>query len=475
MLCRWDQGCYTEEGRRLLCRWSSRNQAPGETEVRCTSLVLLGAALFGTALPAQEQPGSSWPHWLGPKRDAVWRQSGVVARIPDSGLPVRWRTPIRAGFSGPSVVGGRVFVTDFAKAAGRVTNRPSTEESVRGDERVLCLDSTSGKVLWQHAYAVEYSVSYPSGPRTSPVVDGNRVYTLGTDGHLWCLDVEKGDVVWAKHFAKDYAAKTPFWGHSAHPVLHGDLLICLVGGKGSTVVAFDKRTGKEQWHAISAKEPGYCPPILTKISGHTRLVVWHPESLNALDPATGAVLWTVPLAARAGMAVTAPVHSGEHLFVSGIGTRPTLLHLDPKGGEPKTVWRGGARRGITTGNSTPVVHEGILYGFDTKGQLIASEFATGEHLWSTFQATTRSHRETYSTAFLVRHEEDRFFIFNERGDLILAELTEDGYTEFGRFHVLEPTTSTYGRKVIWSHPAFAERSMFARNDTEIVRVSLAAR
>ena len=89
--------------------------------------------------------------------------------------------------------------------------------------------------------------------------------------------------------------------------------------------------------------------------------------------------------------------------------------------------------------------------------------------------TTNSHRESYATAFLVRHEEDRFFIFNERGDLMLAELSEDGYSELGRFHVLDPTTSTYGRKVIWSHPAFAERSMFARNDAEIVCVSLAAK
>jgi len=402
----------------------------------------------------------------------VWREDGILERFPDSGLEVKWRTPIRSGYSGPSVAGGRVFVTDFVKKSGNVTNRPSTLEEVAGEERVLCLDAGTGKQIWKHVYEVSYKVSYPSGPRTSPVVSGGKVYTLGTDGDLLCLDAGKGTVVWSKNFKSDYKAKTPCWGHSAHPLIHGDLLICLVGGPGSIVVAFDKDTGKERWKALTAREPGYAPPALVKLAGKTTLLVWHPESLNAVDPKDGKVHWSLKLPAISGMSITTPLVSGNRIYVSGIGTRPALIQVEDDGGSADFVWRGHARKGIVAGNSTPVLHEGVLYGADTKGRLIASSFESGEQLWSTYKATTGDSRCSYSTVFLVRHGE-RFFLFNELGDLILAELSEDGYSEIGRFHVLEPTTTTYGRKVVWSHPAFAHRCVFARNDEEIVCVSLA--
>jgi len=436
--------------------------------------VVLGSVLV--AIPqAPKEAGAvfgDWPQWLGPQRDAVWREDGILDRFPESGLEVKWRRAIASGFSGPSVAGGRVFVTDFLKESGAVTNRPSALEEVRGKERVLCLDAKTGKVVWEHAYDATYRVSYPSGPRASPVVSGGKVYTLGTDGDLLCLDAGKGSVVWSKRFQTDYGAKTPQWGHSAHPLIHQDLLICLVGGAGSIVVAFDKETGKERWKALSAREPGYAPPALAELAGKTTLLVWHPESLNALDPKDGSVFWSIDLPAASGMSITAPLVSGDRIYVSGIGTRPASIQLGEDGRSADFVWRGHARIGIVAGNSTPVLHDGILYGVDTKGRLIASSFATGEQLWSTYKATTGAGRLSYATLFLVRHGE-RWFLFNEAGDLILAELSEDGYTELGRFHVLEPTTATYGRKVVWSHPAFARRCLFARNDEEIVCVSLA--
>lgn len=434
---------------------------------------LLAAFLGGALLPSLMAP-QDWPQWLGPKRDAVWREEGVRERFPAAGLKVKWRRAIGGGFSGPSVAGGRVFLTDFLKESGNVTNRPSTLEKVAGKERVLCLDAGTGKVIWEHAYDVEYRVSYPGGPRTSPLVSGGKVFTLGTDGDLLCLDVhKKGNVVWSKSFKKDYHAKTPMWGHSAHPLIHEDLLICLVGGS-SIVVAFDKETGKERWRALAAREPGYAPPVLANLAGKATLLVWHPESLNALDPRDGKVRWSLDLPAASGMSITAPLVEGNKIYVAGIGTRPALIRVKEDGSGAEVLWRGHARKGIVTGNSTPVLRDGVLYGVDTKGRLIAASFETGEQLWSTYKATTGAGRTSYWTLFLVRHQE-RFFLFGEQGDLILAELSEDGYSELGRSHILEPTTGTYGRKVIWSHPAFAQRCVFARNDAEIVCVSLAHR
>lgn len=437
-----------------MCHWLS------------PSLLLTGV------LKAEARQEGDWPQWLGPGRDAVWRESGILSRLPKDPLKAVWRTPIHRGFSGPSVAGSRVFVTDFVLKSGTVHNIASSRERVTGEERVLSLDAETGDMLWKHTYPVEYSVSYPAGPRTSPLIHGDKVYTLGTDGDLFCLNATTGNVIWSKSFKRDCDAQTPFWGHSAHPLVFGDTLICMVGSKDGVVVAFDVNTGKERWKSLVAAEPGYAPPVLAKFAGKTTLVAWHPESLNGVDPTDGSIFWSIPLVANFGMSVTAPLVTGHDIYVSGIGTQPTLLRVDEDGDDIGIVWRGG-RKGITAGNSTPLVHDSVLYGVDTQGRLIASSLEEGERLWTTFKASTGGRREKYSTGFLVRHE-DRFFIFNERGELILAELTEDGYTELGRTTLLRPTTSTYGRKVIWSHPAFAKRSIFVRNDEEIIRVSLAS-
>lgn len=434
-------------------------------------LAFPSAALGAVCSLMEPACAQDWPQWLGPTGDAVLRETELLTSFPDEPLPVLWRAKIEAGFSGPSVSENRVFVTDFVREAGSVTNRASVSEQVAGHERVLCLDVKTGEELWVHRYSVSYAVSYPSGPRTSPLVHKSKVYTLGTDGHLFCLAVDTGKVVWSKHFKADYGADTPFWGHSAHPILVEDTIVCMVGAKKAVVVAFDLETGKERWRALEAAEPGYAPPSLATLSGEPTLLVWHPESLNSLDPKTGELRWSIPLAARAGMSVTAPLVVGSNIYVSGIGTRPTLVRVAEDGRSASIVWRGGPRKGIVTANSSPLVHKGILYGVDTQGRLIASSFATGEQLWSTYRATTGKRGRSYSTAFLVRHG-DLFFVYNEHGELILAELSEDGFTELGRSKILEPTTNTYGRAVVWSHPAFAQQSVFVRNDKEVVRVSL---
>src|SRR5262249_16518280 len=134
-----------------------------------------------------------------------------------------------------------------------------------------------------------YKVSYPSGPRTTPLVHEGRVYTLGTMGDLFCLDAATGKVLWGKNIAKEYKVDAPVWGYAASPLLDGDLLYCQVGGEGSAVVAFHKDTGKEVWKALSSEQVAYTPPIMCDAGGGRQLLVWLRESLNSLDPATGKV------------------------------------------------------------------------------------------------------------------------------------------------------------------------------------------
>src|SRR5262249_25277324 len=167
-------------------------------------------------------------------------------------------------------------------------------------ERVLCFRASDGKLLWKHEYDAPYAgIGYRAGPRTTPVVHQGKVYTLGTMGHLHCLDAAQGTVLWSKDFMKKYKAKPPVWGWSAHPLLDGDKLICMVGGKGSAVMAFDKDTGKELWRALSTEEICYVPPVIIKAGGKRQLIVWHSEAVNSLDPEKGTKYWSVPYPAAA--------------------------------------------------------------------------------------------------------------------------------------------------------------------------------
>ncbi|MEW4487084.1 PQQ-binding-like beta-propeller repeat protein [Thalassoglobus sp. JC818] len=415
-----------------------------------------------------------WPQWRGVNRDAVWDETGIVTEISDSGLKVNWRTPIAGGYAGPAVVGDRVYVTDFIRESGDPTNGPGTVNELAGTERVLCLDASNGEIIWTNARECKYRISYPCGPRTTPTVDGDRVVTLGAEGTLLCLNRHNGEVLWEKNFPEEYQAKTPIWGFSSHPLIDGNMVYCVVGGPGSIAVAFDLETGEEKWRALTASEQGYCPPTLIEAGGRKQLLIWDADNLNGLDPETGEVFWSVALKPSYGMSIMAPQVSGNLLFASGIGDVGVLLKLNEETPTVTELWRGHPRNSVYCANSTPFIDGQTLFGVDCKtGGLRGVDLETGERLWETFEPTTGSHRMGHGTAFLIKNG-SRYLLFSETGDLILANLTREGYEEVGRFHVLEPTGEAFGRNVVWTHPAFANGQCYVRNDEEIVSVSLRA-
>ena len=427
--------------------------------------------------------GADWPQWMGPARDGIWREAGVVEEIPAAGLPVKWRVPVKGGYSGPAVADGRVYLTDYDRPVGPLANAPNDRTAIAGRERVCCFEAATGRLLWEHAYDCPYSISYAAGPRCTPTVTGGRVYSLGAEGNLFCLDAEGGRVLWQKDFKQDYSAPTPLWGFCGHPLVEGDLLICLVGGPGSVAVAFDKETGEERWRALSASESGYCPPTMIEHNGQRQLVIWDADNLNALEPATGRIIWSQPLKPMYGMAIMAPqvaeTPAGLVLFASGIGRVGALFRLAADGSGPTVLWRGEPKTAVYCANSTPFIAGNTLYGCDCDtGMLTAVDLATGDRLWETLAATTGGDRRgKHGTAFLVRQsppgDGSRVWIFSETGDLILATLTPERYVELGRMHVVDPTNECFGRNVVWTHPAFADRCIFIRNDQELVCVSAA--
>jgi outer membrane protein assembly factor BamB len=440
--------------------------------------VLCGVLLSGLSLASAR--AEDWPQWLGPNRDGIWRETGILEQLPKDGPRIRWRKAIGSGYAGPAVAGGRVYVTDRTLAAGaRNPNSGFAEAKVGGKERVLCLDEATGKLLWSHQYDCEYRVSYPAGPRTTPVVQGDRVYTLGTMGALFCLETATGREVWSKNFPRDYEAKVPLWGFAAHPLVYGDKLICLAGGPDSLVVALHRETGKELWRALSAKEPGYCPPMIYEFGGKRQLIIWHPEAVNGLDPETGKLLWSQPFEVKAGLTIPTPRQAGDRLFVSSFYDGSMMLRFDANSLQPSLVWKGKSHSerpdktdGLHSIMATPFLKDGYIYGVCSYGEFRCLKADTGERVWQTHEPTGGK-EERWANAFIVA-QGDRFFLFNEKGDLIIARLTPEGYQEISRAHILKPTNIMAGRPVVWSHPAFANKCMFARNDEELVCVSLAA-
>jgi outer membrane protein assembly factor BamB len=449
--------------------------------------VAVGHALVARAPAARadDWPQLDWPQWMGPERDGVWREPGVVAALPPRGLPVKWRVPVHGGYAGPAVANGRVYLCDYDRREGDLTNNPNDRTALGGRERVLCLDAATGAVIWEHAYECPYSISYAAGPRCTPTVADGKVYTLGAEGDLLCLDAGKGSVVWSKQFKRDYAAPTPIWGFCGHPLIEGRSLICLVGGAGSVAVAFDKDTGAELWRTGSASESGYCPPTMIESAGVRQLVIWDADKLNSLDPATGNLHWSQPLKPSYGMSIMAPqvadTRDGRVLFASGIGRVGALFRLAADKPAASIAWRGEPKTAVYCANSTPFIEGETIYGCDCEtGMLTAVDVATGRRLWETAEPTTGgSRRGRHGTAFLVRHRPPgaaapaggTTWIFSETGELILARLTPERYEELGRMPLLEPTNECFGRAVVWSHPAFAGRHVFARSDRELVCVA----
>ncbi|HQR41774.1 MAG TPA: PQQ-like beta-propeller repeat protein [Gemmatales bacterium] len=318
-----------------------------------------------------------WPQWLGTQRDAIWRETGVVEKFPEGGPRLLWKQPLGSGYAGPAVALGKVYVND--RTLNKGLEKPKNDFSrtkLAGTESIRCLDAVTGKELWAHTYECQYDISYSAGPRCTPIVYQGKVYSLGAMGDLLCLDAEKGTVLWSKNFPKEYQVKSPVWGWSASPLIDGDKLICIVGGKDSVAVAFHKDTGKELWKALHAAEPGYCPPVIYTLAGTRQLIIWHPEAVNSLDPETGKVYWMYPWKIQSGLSVPMPVPlPGDRLFLTAFYNGPLMLQI--KSGTTPTaevIWKGKSNSEVRTDGlhsimPTPFIVDEHIYGICSHGQL----------------------------------------------------------------------------------------------------------
>jgi hypothetical protein len=289
-------------------------------------------------------------------------------------------------------------------------------------------------------------------------------------------------VAWKGSLKLPAEAETPIWGFAASPLVDGNKLICIAAGD-NVVVAFNKDTGDVLWKSLRAREPGYCPPVIYEQAGKRQLIIFEPQALAALDPETGKPYWSQPVEAENGLSIAMPRKDGDLLFISSNYEGSKMFLLDPKdSAKASLLWKkGGKRREQATETlyalmCTPYLRDGHVYGVSRDGALLCIKADTGELLWASFEATTGDAGPTmWASGFLIAHGDKggRFFVFNEKGDLVLTDLSPQGCNVLARAHLIDPTNKDPQRAVVWSYPAFADRCVFVRNDKELACFSLA--
>ena len=429
-------------------------------------------AAWLVVLGSTELRADDWPEFRGEGRKGEWNETGILQTFPSDGLRVLWRTPVREGYSSPVVADGRIFLTDFIRVQG-----------VTGPERALALDEKTGEVLWTVEWDANFAgFQWPNGPRATPTVDGDRVYVLGSNGILQCLDVETGASHWKKDYWNDYGIGNNGTGAASAPIVEGNLLIAIVGAEpDGLVLAWDKFTGDEVWRSLEVNtDPGVGTPVIITEGGVRQLIIWTPDAVRSLDPATGRLLWELPFRSMAPMNIAVPVIANHKLLVSNFYTGSMLAELDQTKAAATMLWKGESGSEIDSDGlhaviGAPIIIGNHLYGTCSYGQMRAIDLSTGERVWETQEVTNE--RARWASAHIVRHG-DRVFISNDRGDLIIARLTPEGYQEIDRTHLLKPTSPPGIRRqldaVTVVHPAYANQHIYMRNDEEIVAVTMAA-
>ncbi len=414
------------------------------------------AALCLLALSAAR--ADDWPQYRGPKRDGVWRETGIMRTFPAGGLKAAWRIEGGPGFASPVAANDRVYLFHSVIAGGKAF------------ERVQCIDWVTGTVKWTHNYDAGYKdwaldPKSLAGPNATPVVEGEQIYTLGQMGHVFCLDAIKGGVLWQRDLAKDFAMKE--FAGTPSPVIEGDLLILVVGGTpGATVVALDKRTGKDAWKALDEK-PTHSSPVIVEDGDKRQLIIWTQDSVTALNPANGKTYWQHKLGTMGDYAVATPVCDNGLMLIGG-------LMLEMKIDKPgvAVLWPDtkAATKRIFSNTSTAFLNGEHLYSARSTGELVCIKSATGEQVWEVKTVTDSGN----GASIHITPNGDAAFLYTNQGELIRATLSPRGYEETARSKIIEPTYTFGARKVAWAPPAYANRCVFVRNDAEMVCVSLAA-
>ena len=403
------------------------------------------AAILLFAATAQ---AADWPQWLGPERNGVSGETGLMQSWPATGPVVQWRVPLGKGFSGISIADGRIY-TMYAAA---------------GDEYAICLDAQTGEKIWRHRTGPYYKESQGGdGPRSTPTVDGATVYVLSATGNIYSLTTAHGALIWKKDLTAEFDSEVPKWGFSTSVLVEGDLLLLEAGGvdgnfvvdmvidrtTSTTAVALDKATGNTVWTALDEKM-SYSSPVAFTAAGQRQAVFFTAYSLTGLALEDGRQLWQLPWKTRWDVSASTPIFiPPDKLFIStGDDSGAAVLQVTGSGDDiaVEKIWQ---NKKMKTHFGTAIHYQGHLYGFD-KSVLKCLDATTGEEKWKT---------RGYGKGSLLIAD-GHLFILGEEGQLGLVEATPETFREKSKSQIFN------GR--CWTVPSIADGRIYARDENEIV-------
>ena len=374
-------------------------------------------ALIAALATLSAAAAADWPQWRGPNHDGIskettWDPAAVSAR------KIAWEAQVGAGYSTVAVANGKVYT------AGNFN---------KNTDGVSCLDEATGKQVWRHEFPELLAPKfYSGGCSATPTVHDGKVYFASKSGKVFCLDALTGKVVWKKEFG----TKVPTWGFSSSALVHGKAVIFNTGSAG---LAFDKDSGDILWTSPD-DTCGYATPVPFANDGKTAIALFAKDSVKAVTPEDGKLLWSSPWQTEHDVNAADPVISGSQVFVtSGYGRGCSLT--DFSGTETKRVWENKNMRSHMSG---PVLIDGHLYGFDDM-RLVCLDWKTGEKKWE----------EKSPKKGALMAAGDKLIVLGETGRLAIAEATPKGYQEISAAKVVD------GR--CWTMPILANGRIYSRN------------
>lgn len=354
-----------------------------------------------------------WPQWRGPQRDGISPEVGLLKQWPAGGPKLLWQVnDLGDGYSTPVVVGSHIYL---------MSNHGLDNEFV------AALSTQDGKVIWTTRVGnvgnPDQNPSYPKA-RSTPTVDGNFLYALGSDGDLACLEAKSGKIRWSKNIRKDFGGTPGEWAYAESPLVDGDAVVVTPGGAQATMVALNKKTGALLWKAaVPGGDPaGYASAIVVHGGGRKQYVQLLSKGIVGVDAKTGEFLWRYAEAAKGPAQYFTPVARGEYVYGGALGVGGGLVRLkaEGKGVAAEQIY---FVRGLPNGIGGAVLVGDHLYGTEVTQQLVAVEFATGKLLWKS---------ENFGWAS-VAAADGHLYLHLIDGQMVLVEASPEGFREKGRF------------------------------------------
>lgn len=396
-------------------------------------LLLLGFLLI---LP----PGlaaEDWPQWRGIQRTGISPETGLLKSWPKEGPKLLWQIKdAGTGYSGPAIVGDQLYTL-----------------GLRGEtEFVLCYSLKDQKEVWKFANGSAYRNSFGDGPRSTPTVNGDRLYALGANGDLCCLETATGKQIWKKNILQEFEGQNITWGISESPLVEGELVIVTPGGTKATMVAYDKNSGIVRWTSKdpeSGVEPaGYASPIAYTVDGERQIATLTSKGAFGVRARDGHFLWRYNKVANDTANIATPIyHEGQIFYTSDYGTGCALLALKA-GSAAKEVY---FNRNMKNHHGGVVLINGVTYGFNSN-QLTCLEWGTGKRLWQDRSVGKGS----------ICYADGMLYLLSEQGVVGLAVASPQGYREVSRFEL--PHRSD---RPSWTHPVISGGKLYLRDQQNL--------